>query len=102
MRTPAPVDIDLIGSSPTPCEYRLMHIESGLFIRGDNDPTIPNMVDDWRRANYFSSGNHHIFNEESTLEFQWAWMRDECGLSWMESADMNAYRVHVLVGDSGY
>lgn len=102
MSIPLPVDINMTeGIRRIPCEYRLLHIAMNKFIAGSDDGTVPKMVDDWRDAAYFQSGDHHIFHEEGTLLFQWEWMRDEACEEWMATADMNEYRVHVLVGESG-
>lgn len=96
----APPDINLLPKIP--CEYRLMHIASGRFVNGVSDGTVESLTPRWEDAMYFQSSDYEKGDAASALQFQWEWDRDQADMTWMHDANMNDYRVHVLIGESGY
>ena len=102
MAEPTKPDVVLVEFVDIPCEYRLQNKKTGKFIFGGHD-VDKRFVDNWIDAAYFISANHDQSDpsnheDESSLEFQWNWMKNECEETWMEDEDINDYRVHVVIG----
>ncbi len=97
------ITADVILDKTIIVEYRLQHRTTGKFLGTGGFGVHPMFCDDWHDAPYFGSDISDLIPgamEEGKLEFQWKWMRNECGEEWMHSAKMRDYRVHVVIGSS--